>query len=82
MSPQPVAVVEMPKESWWAHWGPTIVAGVVLAVLLFGLGEWQAAQRVEDANQREDRLIKVADKRALQQTLYVADLTDIVMPEM
>ena len=68
--PTPVAVmVEAPKQSRWARWGPTIVEGLVLAGLLLGLSEWRETQRAERA-----------DKRALQQTLYVADLKGIVMP--
>ena len=35
--PRPDLVVELPKESRWARWGPTIVEGLVLAGLLLGL---------------------------------------------
>lgn len=69
-SDRSVAVtVEAPKQSRWARWGPSIVEGLVLAGLLLGLSEWRETQRAERP-----------DKRALQQTLYVADLTGIVMP--
>ena len=88
--PRPDLVVELPKESRWARWGPTIVEGLVLAGLLLGLSEWREAQRtdhaeqledqrVEHAEQLEDQRAERADKRALQQTLYVAKLDGIGM---
>lgn len=89
------AAPEVPSESWMRRWLPVLVGDLLLAGVLTGafwqLGESREDARADRADQLEearaeraqhleDERTESSDKRAMQQTLYVADLRGIVMP--